>query len=78
MCEARLANDDQLLLAIFCIDAVAERSGMDTRDVYRMLADETNLLDDYIARYYDALHTQDKYYIAEDVIRELASDGIYV
>ena len=78
MCEARLATDDQLLFAIFCIDAVAERLGMDTRDVYRMLADETNLLDDYIARYYDVLHTQDKYYIAEDIIRELASEGMHV
>jgi hypothetical protein len=32
-------------------------------------------LDDYIARYYDALHTQDKLYIAEDIVRELVAEG---
>lgn len=76
MCESRLATFDQLLFAIFSIEAVATELGKDTRDVYEMLAVKTNLLDDYIARYYDALHTQDRRYIAEDIIRELESEGV--
>ena len=77
MCEARLATFEQLSFAIFCIEAVAEHLNKDPRDVYDMLANKTNLLDDYIARYYDALHTQDRQYIAEDIVRELEAEGAF-
>ena len=75
MCEARLATFEQLSFAIFCIEAVAEYLNWDPRDVYALLADKTNLLDDYIARYFDVLHTQDRLYIAEDIVRELEAEG---
>ena len=75
MREARLATYEQLSFAIFCIEAVAEYLNEDPRDVYALLANKTNLLDDYVARYYDALHTQDKLYIAEDIVRELVAEG---
>ena len=75
MREARLATYEQLSFAIFCIEAVAEYLNKDPRDVYALLADKKNLLDDYVARYYDALHTQDKLYIAEDIVRELVAEG---
>lgn len=76
MCEARLATDEQLYFAIFCIEAIADYLHKDPRDVYDALAYKTNLLDDYVARYYDVLHTQDKYYIAQDVLRELETEGV--
>ena len=76
MREARLATYEQLSFAIFCIEAVAEYLNIYPRDVYALLADKTNLLDDYVARYYDALHTQDKLYIAEDIVRELVAEGV--
>ena len=75
MCEAQLATFEQLSFAIFCIEAVAEYLNWDPRDVYASLADKTNLLDDYIARYSDVLHTQDRLYIAEDIVRELKAEG---
>lgn len=75
MCEARLATDEQLSFAIFCIEAVADYLGKDPRDVYAALAERSDLLDGYVARYYDTLHTQDKLYIVEDIIRELEAEG---
>ena len=78
MDEARLATYEQLSFAIFCIEAVAEYLNKDPRDVYVLLADRTNLLDDYIARYYGALHTQDRIYIAEDIVRELKTEGALI
>ncbi len=78
MCEARLATEEQLYFAIFCIEAIAEYLNKDPRDVYSALANKTNLLDDYIARYYDTLHTQDKVYITEDILRELDAEGVSV
>lgn len=78
MQKAHLATEDQLSFAIFCIEAVAEVLGKDSRKVYAALAEKSNILDDYIARYYDALHTQDKYYIVEDIMRELEAEGVTV
>lgn len=78
MCEPRLATDEQLTFAIFCIEAVASYLNKDPRDVYTFLTDKSNLLDNYIARYYDTLHTQDKLYIAEDIVRELSAEGAIV
>ena len=76
MCEPRLVTDEQLSFAIFCIEGVASVLKCDARDVYAALANKTNLLDDYIARYYDVLHTQDKYYVAGEIIREMAAEGV--
>lgn len=78
MCEARLATDEQLAFAIFCIEAVADHLGKDPRDVYAALAERSDLLDGYIARYYDTLHTQDKLYIVDDIIRELEAEGVSI
>lgn len=78
MNEARLATKEQLYFAIFCIEAVADYLGKDPRDVYVMLADKTNLLDEYVARYYDVLHTQDRMYIAQDIVRELEAEGVNI
>lgn len=78
MCEARLATEEQLSFAISCIEAVASLLGKDPRDVYAALASKTNLLDDYVARYYDVLHTQDRRYVAEEIVRELAAEGVSV
>ena len=78
MCEARIATEEQLSFAISCIEAVASLIQKDPRDVYAALANKTNLLDDYIARYYDVLHTQDRYYVAEEIVRELAAEGVEV
>lgn len=76
MCEARIATDEQLTFAIFCIEAIAEQCGKDPRDVYDVLANKTDLLDNYIARHYDVLHTQDKLYIVEDILRELGDEVV--
>lgn len=78
MREARLASEEQLSFAVSCIEAVASLLEKDPRDVYSALANKTNLLDDYVARYYDVLHTQDKYYVAEEIVRELAAEGVEV
>lgn len=78
MCEARIATEEQLAFAIFCIEATAEVVGRDPRDVYAALAEKTDLLDTYIAQHYDALHTQDKLYIVEDVLAELAAEGVVI
>ena len=76
--EAHIETREQLHFAVFCIEGIAEHLGKDARDVYSALADESDILDGYIARYYDALHTQDKLYIVDDVLRELDRLGVRI
>ena len=71
-----ITTESQLAFAIFCIEAVADELGKDPRDVYRALSEKSDILDDYVVRYYDALHTQDKRYIADDIIRVMTAEGV--
>lgn len=75
MCEGRIVTDEQLAFAIFCIEAIAEQQRQDPRDVYDVLANKTDLLGSYIVRHYDVLHTQDKRYIVDDILRVLGKEA---
>lgn len=58
----------ELEFAIFCIESVAARLGADAVRVYDALAINSDILDDYIIKHCDALHTQGKDYIVNDII----------
>ena len=59
---------DTLEFAIFCIENVAKRLGISGSDAYDLLTSGDDVLDSYIVKHYDALHTQDKDYIIDDVL----------
>lgn len=54
--------------AIFVIEGVAEKLGIAGDAAYRLLAVETNVLQDYVTPSFDVLHTQGKTYVVDDVI----------
>ena len=66
-----IINYDKLEFAIFCIENIAVKLNISGQDVYEMLTIETNILNDYIVPSYDVLHTQDKNYIVDDIIRAM-------
>jgi hypothetical protein len=66
---------DKLEFAIFCIENVAARLGVSGQRAYDLLASGDNLLDSYIVKHYDALHTQDKDYIVDDVLAVLGKEA---
>jgi len=45
-------------------------------EVYRLLAEQSDILDGYIVPYYDVLHTQGKSYIVQDILRVMRQRGI--
>ncbi len=69
-------NYDELEFAIFCIENTAIKLNISGQDVYKMLTEETNILNDYIIPSYDALHTQDKNYIVDDIIRVMKENNL--
>lgn len=67
----------ELDFAVFCIESVAEHLGMNGSDIYAKLKHDSDLLDEYIIRNYDALHTQGKEYIVEDIIDIMRKEGLF-
>ena len=65
-----------LEFAVFCIESIGRRLGVDGTRVYDALAKRSNILNDYIVANYQVLHTQDREYIVDDILDIMASRGI--
>jgi hypothetical protein len=68
-------NEDILLFVIFCIESVAEAVGLKGNEVYKIMVNQTDVLDDYIIPCYDVLHTQGKEYIVRELIEVIREKG---
>ncbi len=62
--------------AIFCIEGVAERLQLPGNVVYDLLTRQSRILPDYIVPAYDALHTQGKQYVVDDIISFMKEQGV--
>lgn len=71
-------TDFELEFAVFCIESLAERLGQNPAETYDMLARRSDILDSYIVPCCDALHTQDKEYIVDDILDVIRERGIAV
>lgn len=67
---------EELEFAIFCIESVAARLGIPGERVYRALTGRGDLLYTYVIPSYDALHTQGKDYIVDDILRVMCDKGV--
>ena len=65
-----------LEFAVFCIESIGRRLGVDGTRLYDALAKRSNILNDYIVANYEVLHTQDREYIVDDILDIMASRGI--
>jgi hypothetical protein len=68
----------QMEFSVFCIESIAEKLGKTGDVVYERLTKESNILNDYIVSCYDALHTQGKEYIVDDIIEVMKQKGVEV
>ena len=69
-------NKKELEFSIFCIENVAERLELKGDDVYKLLSEKSDILDNYIIPCYDALHTQGKEYIVNDITDIMREKGL--
>ena len=58
----------ELEFAVFCIENVAEYLGLKGEEIYTLLTEKSDILDNYIIPCTDALHTQGKEYIVNDIV----------
>ena len=69
-------NNKELLFSVFCIENVAERLGLNGEEIYSILTEKSDILDNYIIPCYDALHTQGKEYIVNDIVEYMQEKGL--
>lgn len=71
-------NENELSFAIFCIENVAIKLRVSAEKVYHALTDESDILNAYIVPCYEALHSQSKEYIVEDIISYMEEKGVEI
>ena len=76
MDERTEMTQEASFFAVFCIEALADELGESGDIVYRMLTEDSDILDNYILPCYDALHTQGKPYIVNDLIERMKEQGV--
>ena len=69
-------NTKELEFAVFCIENVAEYLRLKGNEAYMLFTEKSDILDNYIIPCYDALHTQGKEYIVNDIVEILRSKGL--
>lgn len=69
-------NSDELSFVIFCIENIAECLKLSGDEVYKLLTEDSDILDSYLVPNYDVLHTQDKKYIVNDIIEYMQEEGL--
>lgn len=67
----------KLTFVVFILHALGQHWNMTTPEVYDIL-NSTGILDDYIIKFYDVLHTLGKEYLVEDITEFVREKGIDV
>jgi hypothetical protein len=67
---------EQLFFAVFCIEALAEELHTTGDKVYKLLTDDSEILDQYIVPHYDVLHTQGQEYVVRELKELLERAGL--
>ena len=71
-----IKNSTELEFTIFCIENIALFIHKDAQEVYRMLAEDSDILKEYIIPEYEMLHTQGKEYIVNDIVELMKEKGV--
>ena len=73
-----LMNTKELGFSVFCIENIAEHLDLTGGEIYRLLTEKSDILDNYIIPCYDALHTQGKEYIINDIVEYMKEKALVV
>lgn len=63
-------SDKQIEYSVFCIENVAKKLGKNGTEIFQIL-NNSGLLHSYIIPSYEALHTQSKQYIVDEIVSVL-------
>lgn len=75
MTDEKIKNSRELEFAVFCIENVAAKLGVDAERVYQAFTEKSNILNGYIVPEYEVLHTQSREYIVNDLLDVMKERG---
>jgi hypothetical protein len=67
---------EQSFFAVFCIESLADKLMEKGEQIYKMVSEDSDIIDTYIIPNYDFLHTQGKEYIVEELITIMKKRGV--
>lgn len=76
MPDETIKNSQELEFAVFCIENVAVRLGVNAKKIYQAFTQKSNILNGYIVPEYEALHTQSREYIINDLLDVMEERGV--
>ena len=76
--DKKIKNSSELEFAVFCIENVAAKLGMDAERVYQAFTEQSDILHGYIVPEYEVLHTQSREYIVDDLLDVMRERGVKV
>lgn len=78
MPDGKIKNSRELEFAVFCIENVAAKLGVDAERVYRAFTKKSDILNGYIVPEYEVLHTQSREYIVDDLLTVMKERSVKV
>ena len=78
MPDEKIKNFRELEFAVFCIENVAAKLGMGAERAYQAFTEKSDILNGYIVPEYEALHTQSREYIVDDLLTVMKERGVEV
>jgi len=67
---------EQSFFAVFCIESLADELKLSGDKIYKMLTEDSDILDMYIVPHFDSLHTQGKDYIVRELLELMQKKGV--
>ena len=68
--KARRERESKMIFASSCIESAARQRGLTTTEMYQRMK-RVGLIDDFILKCYNGLHTQSREHVTEDVLGAL-------
>ena len=76
MQDEKIKNASELEFAVFCIENVAAKLGVNAEYVYQAFTKKSDILNRYIVPEYEVLHTQSREYIVDDILDVMKERGV--
>lgn len=78
MTDEKIKNSRELEFAVFCIENVSAKLGVDAEHVYQAFTEKSDILNGYIVPEYEVLHTQSLEYIVDDILDVAKERGVEI
>ena len=72
-----MINEKEMDFVVYCVENLSNYISEDSVKVFDLL-DENDLIEGYILKFYDILHTQSKDWIVEDLVEQLENRGVKI